>query len=100
MRVEGGQQPADDEIVAEISPEVHAAVMADRKVEAVKLLMDESGLGLRDAKRIVDLIAQRHGGAGVPDSPGFTEVGGTRGLIIVIAAIVVAYAAWRFLMGS
>lgn len=81
----------------EVPPDVIAAVMAGRRVEAVKLLREETGLGLREAKRIVDMLDRSHGPSGIPDVPQFTEVGGSRGLIVIIAAIVAGYVAWRML---
>lgn len=80
----------------ELPPDVIAAVEAGRTVEAVKLLREHTGLGLRDAKRVVDMLERLHGG-GIPDAPQFTEVGGSRGLIIIIAALVAGYLAFRFL---
>lgn len=101
MKVGNGQDALEEEFFEEIPPVVHAAVISGRKVEAVKLLMDESGLGLREAKRIVDLLERQHGGgAAIPDAPAFTEVGGTRGLVIIVAALVAGYAAWRFFVAG
>jgi hypothetical protein len=40
-----------------VSDEVLAAVDAGRKIEAIKILREESGLGLKDAKQVVDSLA-------------------------------------------
>lgn len=100
MKVGDGQDALVEMDPEEIPPVVHAAVISGHKVEAVKLLREETGLGLREAKRIVDLLERQHGGAGIEDAQRFTEVGGSRGLIIIIAAIVAGYAAWRLVSGS
>lgn len=84
-------------VLDELPPDVIAAVMAGRRVEAIKLLREETGLDLREAKRIVDMLDRLHGGTGFTDAPQFTEVGGSRGLIIIIAALVAGYLAFRFL---
>ncbi|WP_043641682.1 hypothetical protein [Nocardioides alkalitolerans] len=39
-----------------VSAEVRALAAKDRKIEAIKLLRAESGLGLADAKRVVDQL--------------------------------------------
>ncbi len=84
----------------EVPPEVLAAVMAGRTVEAVKLLREDTGLSLREAKRVVDMLERSHGGTRIPDAPQFTEVGGSRALIFILAAIVLGYLAFRFLGGG
>ena len=87
-------------LLDELPPDVMTAIMAGNRIEAIQLLREETGLELREAKRIVDMLAQAHGGTGIPDAAQFTEVGGSRGLIIIIAAIVAGYLAFRFLGGS
>ena len=101
MKVANGEDALPVAGLEEIPPEVHAAVMAGRKVEAVKMLVQETGLSLRDAKRIVDMLDRLHGDTTIPDAPaGFTEVGGVRGLVVIVAAIVAGYVAWRLLVGD
>jgi large subunit ribosomal protein L7/L12 len=46
------EQPGD----AGISPEVQQLVMQGKKIQAIKLLREQSGLGLREAKDIVDRL--------------------------------------------
>ena len=73
----------------EISDDVIAAVDAGRKIEAIKILRDETGLGLKEAKDAVDRLARsRKGESGVTTS--MQEEGGAGGMIktVVLIAII------------
>jgi len=93
MRVEDNRLP--NEALEEIPPEVLAAIEAGRKIEAIKLLRERTGLGLREAKRVVDALAGADDGTPETGMPGIKEVGGGRGLIVIIAAVAIAYLAFR-----
>lgn len=56
----------------DLPPDVIRAIERGRKIEAIKLLRESTGLGLANAKVLVDKAARRHG----PPSaavPGFVE---------------------------
>jgi len=77
----------------EISDQVIAAIDAGRKIEAIKTLREETGLGLKEAKDVVDGLvrAKRGESAG---SPGMVEEGGAGGMIkmlVVIAVVLGVY---------
>ncbi len=70
----------------EISDDVIAAVDSDRKIEAIKVLREQTGLGLADAKHLVDRIARER--AGQPGlAPAMAEEGGAGGMIRMIVVI-------------
>ena len=72
----------------EISDQVIAAVDAGRKIEAIKILREETGLGLKEAKDVVDSLARaKRGESG--ETPGMTEEGGAGGMIKMIVVIAV-----------
>ena len=77
----------------EISDQVIAAIDAGRKIEAIKVLREESGLGLKEAKDVVDSLTRtRRGESGA--TSGMVEEGGAGGMIkmvVVIAVILVVY---------
>ena len=80
----------------EISDEVIAAVDSGRNVDAVKILREQSGLGLTDAKQVVNLLTRER--SGVPDAAtaieAMEEEGGAGGMIrtvLVIGAILGIY---------
>ena len=80
----------------EISDEVIAAVDSGRNVDAIKILREQSGLGLTDAKQVVNLLARER--SGVPDAApameAMEEEGGAGGMIrtvLVIGAILGVY---------
>lgn len=72
----------------EISDQVIAAVDAGRKIEAIKILREETGLGLKEAKDVVDGLvrAKRGESAG---TPGMVEEGGAGSMIKMIVVIAV-----------
>ena len=73
----------------EVSDQVIAAIDAGRKIDAIKTLRGESGLGLKEAKDVVDsLVRAKRGESG--DAPSMVEEGGAGGMIkmIVIIAVV------------
>ena len=59
----------------EIAPTILAAVASGRKIEAIKLLRGATGLGLREARTIVDQLEADFGASDqpVPQAPGFSE---------------------------
>ena len=76
-----------------ISDDVISAVDANRKIEAIRILREETGLGLKEAKDTVDRLARSRKG-----EPGRTaampEEGGASGMIrmvVLIAIILVIY---------
>ena len=83
---------------AEIPPEVLAAISSGNKVEAIRLVREHTGLGLGQAKRIVDALERRHNETSSGSMPGFTEVGGSRGLAVIVVACVVAWLLYQFLV--
>ena len=77
-----------------ISDDVISAIDAGRKIEAIKILREENGLGLAEAKSVADQLArEREAIASAPPAP-MQEVGGAGSMIkmvILIAAILFVY---------
>jgi len=79
------------------SAEIVAAVDSGNKIEAIKLLREEAGLGLKEAKDAIDALArERRGDPAVADTVSNTmsEEGGAGGMIkmiVIIAAILGVY---------
>lgn len=77
----------------EISDQVIEAVDAGHKIEAIKILREEAGLGLKEAKDVVDSLARATRGESDGNS-GMVEEGGAGGMIkmiIVIAVVLGVY---------
>jgi len=77
----------------EISDQVIAAVDAGHTIEAIKTLREETGLGLKEAKDVVDGLAKaKRGESG--EAPGMVEEGGAGGMmkmLVVIAVVLGVY---------
>ncbi len=77
----------------EISDQVIEAIDAGHKIEAIKILREEAGLGLKEAKDVVDSLARAKRGESGGNS-GMVEEGGAGGMIkmiIVIAVVLGVY---------
>lgn len=75
------------------SDEVLAAVDSGRKIEAIKRLRQEAGLGLREAKHEIEALARERRGdpsvsANMPEEGG---AGGVVRLLLLIGAILAVY---------
>ena len=83
----------------ELSPEVFRLLASGRKIEAIKLIREETGLGLREAKDLADAILGDH----VPTEtapPPMTEEGGAGGMIAIIIAVLIAYLVYVFFLSD
>lgn len=78
----------------EIPREVIAEIEANRKVSAIKLLRSHQGIGLKEAKEIVDAYANNlHPGSG--HRPPETE-GGVGRILVLTVGVGVIYGIYRY----
>ena len=97
MKAEKTDLPMPDEL----SPAVMSAIVSGKKIQAIKLLRQESGLDLREAKAIVDALSVQQGDqSGTPPVPGFSEEGGASGLLAIGVAAVFAYVLYRLFVAG
>lgn len=79
--------------------DVIAAIERGHKIEAIKLLREETGLGLANAKVLVDRAARTHGPK--KPIPSFADQPqGISGLIKSLALVLMLAAAWYFYQGQ
>jgi len=77
------------------SDDIVAAVDNGRKIEAIKMLREQSGLGLKDAKHAIDALARER--RGQPElAAGMTEAGGASGLIKLLVVIAILLAGYSY----
>ena len=74
-----------------LPPEVLAEIQAGRKIEAIKLLRQKTGLGLKESKDLVDGVASESPSYVVEDSAGNRK---TFLILVILAAA--AYAIYYF----
>lgn len=79
-----------------LPPIVVDAVHGGRKIEAIRLMREHSGLGLKEAKDAVDRYAEQHRAAFGPLSPGEMPRSGSR-IWLVVVVLALAWFAWRWL---
>lgn len=74
----GGQLPALPPDDAELDPELLPLLQAGKKIDAIKLYRERTGLGLAESKQAVEAIAARHG---------IATGGGCAGVLLAIAMV-------------
>jgi len=75
------------------------AIRDGRKLVAIKLLREATGLGLANAKVIVDRAAQEHSQAG--HGPGaYAEESNNGRLLAMLLALMLVYMAYRWFLGA
>lgn len=83
----------------ELSPEVFQLLASGRKIEAIKLIREETGLGLREAKDLADAILGDHPPTEAAPPP-MTEQGGAGSMIAIIIAVLIAYLVYVFFLSD
>ena len=79
----------------DISDDVIAAVKAGRKIDAIKVLREQSPLDLADAKDVIDSLARVHRSE-AGDAPTMAEEGGAGGAIKMVVAIAIILGAYFY----
>jgi hypothetical protein len=78
--------------------DVIAAIEQGQKIEAIKLLREATGLGLANAKVLVDKASRTHGPK--KPIPNFADQSeGVSGLAISLGLVLLIVAAWYFYQG-
>ena len=77
----------------EFPPDVIAEIQANRKVTAIKLLRAHKGIGLKEAKELVDAYMEKH-----PSSPSGAQKsdGGIGSILLLILGVGVIYALYAY----
>jgi hypothetical protein len=83
----------------QLSPEIYQHLAADRKIEAIKLIREETGLGLADAKELAELLSGREPQEALPP-PAMKEEGGAGGILAILAAVLIAFIVYAFFRGD
>lgn len=82
----------------DLPPEVIRAIERGRKIEAIKLLRESTGLGLANAKVLVDKVARRRAPAALP---GFVEEEtNLTSLLKALLLVVILFAVYREYFGA
>lgn len=79
---------------SELEPEVLKALNSGRKIDAIKTLRSLRGIGLKEAKELVDAYSDQHN---LTDSS-VQKVGSNNGVVAVIFLGVVGYLIYHFLL--
>ena len=75
---------------SELPAEVIRAIQQGQKIEAIKILREATGLGLANAKVLVDRASRAHGPKKPLLSPLTEDVGSSKFLVSLVAVMVLA----------
>jgi hypothetical protein len=81
----------------DLPPEVIRAIERGRKIEAIQRLREATGLGLANAKVLVDKAARRHGQKSTV--PGFVEEENLTSLLKALLLVVLLFAFYHHYFG-
>lgn len=78
----------------ELPADVVAEIESNRKVNAIKLLRSHQGIGLKEAKDIVDAYMEKHPSSARLRAP--ESEGGVGRILILIIGVVVIYGVYKY----
>jgi hypothetical protein len=84
------------QIPDETRPAIEAALFAGRKIEAIKQIRAATGLGLKEARDMADLL-EKELRAASPEKFSATKGGCASTILIALLLLVSATRAWRML---
>jgi len=84
---------------SELPAKVIEAIVDGRKIEAIKMLRESTGLGLANAKVLIDRASRIHGPK-KPPNPFLPETAGPAKMVAALGAIAVLAASYYFIVGS
>ena len=84
-----------DNIETQFSEAVLGALNEGRKITAIKLLREERGLGLKEAKQAIDRLERATRGD-VVDYPAMEEHGGGKVVVRLVIAFILVVVIYRF----
>ncbi len=76
----------------ELEPEVVQAIQSGRKIDAIKKLRALRGIGLKEAKELVDLYAAQHN---ITD-PSVQKVNAGNGFVLLVVLGVAGYFLYKY----
>jgi hypothetical protein len=83
----------------ELPPEVVKAITQGRKIEAIKLLREATGLGLANAKVLVDRAVRRHEQIN-PQMSNMTQESNNGRLLGMMLFLLLTFGLYRFFTGA
>lgn len=84
---------------SELPAKVIEAIVDGRKIEAIKMLQESTGLGLANAKVLIDSASRLHGPKKPPNPFGPETTGPTR-VVVSLVAILILAAGYFFIVGG
>ncbi len=83
----------------ELPTEVIWAIAEGRKIEAIKMLRESTGIGLANAKVLIDRAWREHGPK-KPLTPALTEDAGSGKLVVSLVAVAIVAVAYLLYPGN
>lgn len=84
---------------SDVPEDVREAIAAGQKIIAIKLLREATGIGLANAKVIVDRMASDYSRQN-PEQSAISEESSTPKLLFVMVFVAAIFVAWRFFLSG
>ena len=84
----------------QLSPEIYQLLASGRKIAAIKMIREETGLGLADAKELADSLSGHQSETGTQQQQTLKEEGGASGMLAIVAAAVIAFLVYVFFVAD
>lgn len=82
----------------QLSPEIYQLLASGRKIAAIKMIREETGMGLAEAKALADELSGHDTAADTPP-PALKEEGGASGMLAIGIAALIAFLLYVFFVG-
>jgi ribosomal protein L7/L12 len=83
----------------QLSPKIYQLLAAGRKIAAIKLIREETGMGLAEAKELADVLSGQESAIDAAP-PTLTEEGGANGVVAIVIAILIAFLVYVFFLSD
>lgn len=84
----------------QLSPEIYQLLASGRKIAAIKMIREETGLGLADAKELADSLSGHHSETATQQQQALKEEGGASGIVAIVVAAVIAFLVYAFFVAD
>ncbi len=84
----------------QLSPEIYQLLASGRKIAAIKMIREETGLGLADAKELADSLSGHQSEASAHQQQALKEEGGASGVLAIVVAVAIAFLVYSFFVAD
>ena len=84
----------------QLSPEIYQLLSSGHKIGAIKMIRQETGLGLAEAKELAEVLSGQQSDSGTQQQQTLKEEGGASGMLAIVVAAVIAFVVYVFFVAD